>query len=233
MRDSKGRPEWDLKRQEENAVKVRNRQPIMFPPSTQAVIAGQRWNDALGEQKPMIIRGGMKPVDTLIFSWVDAASVGITGCQLAASRGRQTLKWESSGYGRDTSGNFVYLPFIKTFDQVGELAEVLTATSGYEVRLVEKRGYFLRHELHEVECNNRRIIDGDDISSKDGHFVVNRKQGTVDMNLAPLSLHQGVLHRIPAQWLESQHHFTSLARLITELNGLRCAPSNGGFRASR
>lgn len=237
MRDLFGRCEWHPERVRDTRDKESRRPQQAFPPTAQSVRDANHWRELLVEKTKTVIRSGLILGDELVFSWINDKELAIKGCQLQAKRKGRTLMWAPQGFGRDPSGMWVYLPYIRSKDEMRQLAVILTELSGYEFRVTKEQGFFLHLELFEPIGDTRRLIAGDHLCFE-GHgstVRVTRSQGTIDMNLYRPGLeNHGLVFSSVVVWLgAANHHFHSFCRMVTEINGLQCAPSNGGFRVAK
>lgn len=235
MRDKQGRLEWHPDRVSERVEQRFSRLPT---PPMEAVLRSRKAALADFKPEPRVIDRGLQDGDTLVFSWIGPDELSLKGCQLAVLRGNITLNWMTGGFARDPHGKWIYLPYVRSSQQMKELVVALTTASGYTMEVIKEQGYFLHLRLLTAIGESRRVISGDKFSfcPEEKSVSVSRIQGTLDMNLyrpegGPTAR---VIFETQLPWLSpSPNYFPAFARILAEVNGLQCAPSNGGFRATK
>ncbi|MCX6701923.1 MAG: hypothetical protein NTX96_01880, partial [Candidatus Zambryskibacteria bacterium] len=156
------------------------------PPVPRDVVL--RIKAARGEDKPnpfTIMIGGLRDGDHLFIDWMDDKELWLNGCRVAAYRDGVLLRWAPAGWLRDVSGKCLYAPYLRSLSSVMSFIDMMAMACGYTTVLKEETVTCRRFVLETVAGESRRLLPGDQLRFDwcDKTLQVERRQGTVDMNL--------------------------------------------------
>ena len=177
------------------------------------------------EPKPdpfAVINGGLREGDEIVIDWIDGERLSLVGCQVEAFRGDIRLSWASGGCLRDQAGKCLYAPYLTCLRSVCKFANMLAGATGYELGMLQDTGRLHRFALKACDGPSRRLFHGDCMlfDWKGKSLRVERRQGTIDMNLYRPDTTDGLIHECSIDYISMSHHPTVLARVMAEANGL-------------
>ncbi|MFA5888621.1 MAG: hypothetical protein WCW47_01455 [Candidatus Paceibacterota bacterium] len=202
-----------------------NQKPKVYPETTHFTREEiERIRAGRGPEKPdsfKIMNGGLRERDYLLIDWMIDDGPCLNGVRVAAYRGKALLKWTPAGWLRDAGGRCLYAPYLRSWSEVGDFAEMLAMSCGYTPVPKDEGPTHRRFVLETVVGESRRLIPQDQICfGADKVLQVVRQQGTIDMSLYRPPGTGSCIMSAPVGYVYMAHHPPVIARLLAEANAL-------------